>query len=37
MYNFVVVIVCFRFCQIIFVCKLLKFCLNYTELITGLF
>jgi len=32
MYNFVVVIVCFRFCQIIFVCKLLKFCLNYTEL-----
>jgi len=32
MYNFVDVIVCFRFCQIIFVCKLLKFCLNYTEL-----
>jgi hypothetical protein len=31
MYNFVVV-VCFRFCQIIFVYKLLKFCLNYTEL-----
>jgi hypothetical protein len=25
MYNFVVVIVCFRFCQIIFVCKLLMF------------
>jgi hypothetical protein len=32
MYNFVVVIVCFRFCQIVFVCKLLKLCLNYTEL-----
>jgi hypothetical protein len=31
-YNFIVVIVCFRFCQIIFVCKLLKLCLNYTEL-----
>jgi len=32
MYNFVVVIVCFRFYQIVFACKLLKLCLNYTEL-----
>jgi hypothetical protein len=24
MYNFVLVMVCFRFCEIIFVCKLLK-------------
>jgi len=37
MYNFVVVIVCFRFYQIIFVCKLLKFYLNYTELYYSLF
>jgi hypothetical protein len=32
MYNFVVVLVCFRFCESIFVCKLLKLYLNYTEL-----
>jgi len=38
MYNIVVVIVCFRiFYQIIFVCKLLKFYLNYTELYYSLF
>ena len=26
MYNFIPVMVCFRFCKIVFVCKLLKLC-----------
>jgi hypothetical protein len=28
-YDFVNVMVCFRFCKIVFVCKLLKFISNY--------
>ena len=32
MYNFVLVMVCFRFCEIVFVCKLLKLVVWITEL-----
>jgi hypothetical protein len=42
MYNFVLVMVCFRFCKIVFVCKLLKFVelpnyMCYGEIINSLF
>jgi hypothetical protein len=42
MYNFVLVMVCFRFCKIVFVCKLLKLVelpnyMCYGEIINNLF